>query len=144
MNEQKLTAEQVLELQPYERHFTQATRAAWCSYPGQAGIAKMLDIWESLTGGKYPYQPGCSNCLLNLVRDLGTIYFAQKGGVLAAEMAEKAAEIIAVTKLQRKSVRARFPRKMLLSVLPTKKWQSTSLLTFWVPKPRLQLMLPKH
>ena len=90
MNEQKLTAEQVLELQPYERHFTQATRAAWCSYPGQAGIAKMLDIWESLTGSKYPYQPGCSNCLLNLVRDLGTIYFAQKGGVLAAEMAEKA------------------------------------------------------
>ena len=90
MNEQKLTAEQVLELQPYERHFTQATRAAWCSYPGQAGIAKMLDIWESLTGSKYPYQPGCSNCLLNLVRDLGTIYFAQKDGVLAAEMAEKA------------------------------------------------------
>ena len=89
MNEQKLTAEQVLELQPYERHFTQATRAAWCSYPGQAGIAKMLDIWESLTGSKYPYQPGCSNCLLNLVRDLGTIYFAQKDSVLA-ELKEKA------------------------------------------------------
>ena len=89
MNEQKLTAEQVLELQPYERHFTQATRAAWCSYPGQAGIAKMLDIWESLSGSKYPYQPGCSNCLLNLVRDLGTIYFAQKDSVLA-ELKEKA------------------------------------------------------
>ena len=90
MNEQKLTAEQVLELQPYERHFTQATRAAWCSYPGQAGIAKMLDIWESLTGSKYPYQPGCSNCLLNLVRDLGTIYFAQRDSVL--EAAGKVAE----------------------------------------------------
>ena len=90
MNEQRLTAEQVLELQPYERHFTQATRAAWCSYPGQAGIAKMLDIWESLTGSKYPYQPGCSNCLLNLVRDLGTIYFAQRDSVL--EAAGKVAE----------------------------------------------------
>ena len=94
MNEQKLTAEQVLELQPYERHFTQATRAAWCSYPGQAGIAKMLDIWESLSGSKYPYQPGCSNCLLNLVRDLGTIYFAQKDSVLeaAGKVAETAEE----------------------------------------------------
>ena len=90
MNEQRLTAEQVLELQPYERHFTQATRAAWCSYPGQAGIAKMLDIWESISGSKYPYQPGCSNCLLNLVRDLGTIYFAQRDSVL--EAAGKVAE----------------------------------------------------
>ena len=73
----------MLELRPYERNFKQATEAAWCSYPGQAGISKMCDIWESLTGSKYPYQPGCSNCLLNLVRDLGTIYFAQKDSVLA-------------------------------------------------------------
>ncbi len=96
MKETKLTADQVHALAPYERQFTQATRAAWCSYPGQAGIAKMCDIWESLTGSKYPYQPGCSNCLLNLVRDLGTIYFAQKDSVLeaagkVAEAAEKPA-----------------------------------------------------
>lgn len=83
MKEARLTAAQVLELRPYERNFKQATEAAWCSYPGQAGISKMCDIWESLTGSKYPYQPGCSNCLLNLVRDLGTIYFAQKDSVLA-------------------------------------------------------------
>ena len=85
MKEAKLTADQVRELQPYERNFKQATEAAWCSYPGQAGIAKMQDIWESLTGSRYPYQPGCSNCLLNMVRDLGTIYFAQKDSVLEAE-----------------------------------------------------------
>lgn len=78
MTQNKLTAEQMQELSAYERNFEQATKAAWCSYPGQAGIDKMLDTWESLTGYKYPYQPGCPNCLLNLVRDLGTIYFAQK------------------------------------------------------------------
>lgn len=92
MKEARLTAEQVLELQPYERNFEQATKAAWCSYPGQAGIAKMCDIWESLTGSKYPYQPGCSNCLLNLVRDLGTIYFAQKDSVLAESVPAEVAE----------------------------------------------------
>lgn len=76
--EAKLTQEQLEALAPYERNFEQAVKAAWCSYPGQAGIDTMLDIWRSLTGIGYPYQPGCPNCLLNLVRDIGTIYFAQK------------------------------------------------------------------
>ena len=78
MKEARLTAQQMKELAPYERNFEQATKAAYCSYPGQAGIDKMLDIWQSITGSKYPYQPGCANCLLNLVRDMGTLYFAQK------------------------------------------------------------------
>lgn len=91
MKERQLTAAQITELQPYERHFKQATEAAWCSYPGQAAIDKMRDIWLDLTGTKYPYQPGCSNCLLNLVRDLGHIYFAQK------EAAEKAQTPTAAT-----------------------------------------------
>lgn len=85
--EVKLTAAQVHELEPFERHFRQAIEAAWCSYPGQAGINKMLDIWLAIAGSQYPYKPGCPNCLLNLVRDLGTLYFAQKDSVLAAEMA---------------------------------------------------------
>lgn len=85
MKNTRLTPEQMQELAPYERNFTQATKAAYCSYPGQAGIDKMLDIWESLTGSKYPYQPGCANCLLNLVRDMGTIYFAQKDAMQKAD-----------------------------------------------------------
>ena len=85
--EAKLTQEQLEALAPYERNFEQAVKAAWCSYPGQAGIDTMLDVWRSLTGIGYPYQPGCPNCLLNLVRDIGTIYFAQKDSV-QAEQAE--------------------------------------------------------
>lgn len=83
--ETQLTAAQVHRLEGYERHFKQATEAAWCSYPGQAGINTMLEVWDELTGSRYPYQPGCPNCLMNLVRDLGTIYFAQKDVVLEAE-----------------------------------------------------------
>jgi hypothetical protein len=85
MKNTRLTPEQMQELAPYERNFTQATKAAYCSYPGQAGIDKMLDIWQSLTGSRYPYQPGCANCLLNLVRDMGTIYFAQKDAMQKEE-----------------------------------------------------------
>lgn len=84
-----LTADQVQALEGYERIFTQATKAAWCSYPGKAAIAKMLDVWQSLTGHPYPYKPGCPNCLLNLVRDMGTLYFAAKEAQ-AAEAAAKA------------------------------------------------------
>ena len=87
MKERQLTADQIRALAPYERNFEQATKAAYCSYPGQAAIETMCDIWQSITGTKYPYQPGCAHCLLNLVRDLGTIYFAQKDSVLAAEAA---------------------------------------------------------
>lgn len=85
MNENKLTAAQLEALAPYERHFTKATEAAWCPYPGQQGIDLMLRTWEELTGHRYGYKPGCPNCLLNLVRDLGTIYFAQKAPSVPAE-----------------------------------------------------------
>lgn len=78
MKNNKLTPAQMEALAPYERHFTKATEAAWCPYPGQAGIDLMLRTWEELTGHRYGYKPGCPNCLLNLVRDLGTIYFTQK------------------------------------------------------------------
>ena len=89
MIEKKLTAAQVHLLEPLERNFKQATEAAWCSYPGQAAIANMLQVWTDLTGQAYPYKPGCPNCLVNLVRDMGTIYFAQKDEALAAEAAKK-------------------------------------------------------
>jgi hypothetical protein len=73
-----LTPEQLERLSGYERYFDQATTAAWCSYPGQAAIAVMLDTWKELTGSPYPYKAGCPNCLLNLVRDLGHVYKAAK------------------------------------------------------------------
>ena len=92
MNEKKLTAAQVHLLEPLERNFKQATEASWCSYPGQAAIANMLQVWTDLTGQAYAYKPGCPNCLVNLVRDLGTIYFAQKDEALAAERPAKVGE----------------------------------------------------
>ena len=73
-----LTPEQLERLSGYERYFDQATAAAWCSYPGQAAIAVMLDTWKELTGSPYPYKAGCPNCLLNLVRDLGHVYNTAK------------------------------------------------------------------
>lgn len=91
MKEVKLTYDQVGVLSAYERFFVQATKAAWCSYPGQAAINQMLDVWFALTGHRYPYQPGCPHCLVNLVRDIGNLYFSQKDAVMAERAAEDSA-----------------------------------------------------
>lgn len=74
----QLTAEQMAALQPLERYFHQAVRANYCSWPGQANIDIMVRTWEALTGTRYPMRSSCSTCILNLVRDLGTIYLAQE------------------------------------------------------------------
>ena len=78
MTNPKFTPEQMAALAPLERYFDQATRASFCSYPGQANIDMMLETWYTLTGHRYGYKPGCPNCLVNLVRDMGNLYFAQK------------------------------------------------------------------
>ena len=92
MKNDKLTPAQLEALRPLERNFRQATDAAWCSYPGKDNIDMMLGIWKELTGQNYPYQPGCGNCLLNLVRDFGHLYFAQKPAEIPAEPAETPVE----------------------------------------------------
>ena len=88
MTNPKFTPEQMAALAPLERYFDQATRASFCSYPGQANIDMMLETWYTLTGHRYGYKPGCPNCLVNLVRDMGNLYFAQKAEETPAEPAE--------------------------------------------------------
>ena len=84
MKNERLTPAQLDALRPLERNFRQAVEAAWCSYPGKDNIDMMLGIWKELTGHNYPYTPGCGNCLLNLVRDFGHLYFASKADEPAA------------------------------------------------------------
>lgn len=76
--EPKLNAVQLRKLEAYERYFDTAIRAGYCSYPGQDAIDKMLAVWAELTGQAYAFRAGCSTCIFNLVRDLGTLYRAQR------------------------------------------------------------------
>jgi hypothetical protein len=76
--QQKLTLAQLNQLKPYERHFDTMLLAGYSSYPGQAAIDKMCAVWKELTGKDYPLSRGCSACISNLVKDLGTLYRAQR------------------------------------------------------------------
>lgn len=76
--EPKLNAIQLRKLEAYERFFDTAIRAGYSSYPGQEALDKMLAVWKELTGKDYAFRPGCSTCIFNLVRDMGTLYRAQR------------------------------------------------------------------
>ena len=88
MSKEMFTRAQVEALAQYEPIFGHAVRAAWCEYPGLEGIERMRSAWKELTGKDYPYRPGCSTCMMNLVRDCGTLYFAAKEAYSAPEAAE--------------------------------------------------------
>lgn len=75
----QLTPAQIEELKPYEKHFGSVIRAGYSSYPGEAALEKMRSVWNELTGTPYPFRVGCSDCIMNLLRDVGTLYFAATG-----------------------------------------------------------------
>lgn len=73
MNEAQLEV-----LAPYEKYFGTAIRSGYAQHPGTAAVETMRGIWRELTGRDYPVNMGCTNCLMNLLRDVGTLYFAAK------------------------------------------------------------------
>ena len=89
MSKEMFTRAQVEALAQYEPIFGHAVRAAWCEYPGLEGLERMQAAWKETTGRDYPYRPGCSTCMMNLVRDCGTLYFAAKEALMG-ELKEKA------------------------------------------------------
>ncbi len=83
-----------------EPNFKTVIEASWCRYPGDGNIQTMLAVWQEATGSRYPFRSGCGDCIVNLVRDLGLPYFAQKKEqeadlAAAAAKAARAAEEVA-------------------------------------------------
>ena len=78
MNKQ-LTLEQIEALRPYEKYFGSVIRAGYSSYPGEPALDKMRNIWADLTGSPYPFCSGCPDSIMNLLRDVGTLYFSATG-----------------------------------------------------------------
>lgn len=90
MSNPKLSAAQMVALAPYERNFKTAVEARWSSLIPASGIDTMEEVWAQITGTKRNTNRSCNNCVLNLVYDLGVIYFETKEA--RARQAEKKAE----------------------------------------------------
>ena len=94
----ELNAEEIAQLAPYEKQMRTATEARWVSHIPQSGIDTFLAVWKSLTEQDRIFRQGCGTCILNLVYDLGVLYFKakkkdeEKAAALKAEQERKAAE----------------------------------------------------
>lgn len=75
----KLSPAQVESLRPYEKNFGTAIRSGWSSPVSDAAVEKMRGVWLDLTGSNYPMNNGCGRCLMNLLKDVGTLYFESIG-----------------------------------------------------------------
>ena len=88
MIKRPFTEEEMQALATFEDRFKTMREARWCRPLGETAINTLLNLWERVTGTKYPYKRGCSRCATNLVKDMGSLYDKQ----LAEETAAKASK----------------------------------------------------
>lgn len=81
----QLTIEEMEYLQQFERHFTTATESKWTRYPGKEGILRMTQVLNRIKKRDARPNYTCNICIVELVAEVGKIYFADK--------AERAKEI---------------------------------------------------
>ena len=86
-----MTEEQYNALAPYEPNFKTALECNYSRYPGQEGVTTMFNIYRDLTHTRMNLNRSCSVCILNLVKSLGKLYFAEK--TRREEEARKAEEL---------------------------------------------------
>lgn len=74
----KLTQEQFDALAPYEKHFDTAVNHRWTRFPGGAALDLIHDTLKQVTGLNLPLNKCCSHCILELMTEMGRVYFADK------------------------------------------------------------------
>lgn len=73
-----MTDEQFAALSAYEHNYETALKANYSRYPGITAIDTMFRIYRELTGSRIFLNRTCSVCVLNLVKNVGKLYMAEK------------------------------------------------------------------
>ena len=73
-----MTDEQFAALSAYEHNYETALKANYSRYPGITAIDTMFRIYRELTGSRIFLNRTGSVCVLNLVKNVGKLYFAEK------------------------------------------------------------------
>ena len=74
----RLTKEQFDALAPYEKHFDSAVNHRWTRFPGGAALDLIHDTLKQVTGLNLPLNKCCSNCILELMTEMGKIFLADR------------------------------------------------------------------
>lgn len=74
----KFTDEQFQVLSQYEDRFHTAVYADWARNPGSIILRTIHEIWKKVTGVEEQMRFSCAHCILRLLKEVGTAYFADK------------------------------------------------------------------
>ena len=85
--------EQMAVLAKYEQNFLTATKTNWSRYPGRDALEEILATLKAATGDRRRLNAACGVCYLNLLKDTGRLYFADKEARIAASNEKKAVEL---------------------------------------------------
>lgn len=88
-----MTDEQYNALAPFEPNFKTALEVNYSRYPGAAAIDTMFNIHRALTNSRLSLNRSCSVCILNLVKSVGRLYFAEKARRERMEVERMEAEL---------------------------------------------------
>ena len=73
-----MTDEQFNILAQFEHNFETALKANYSRYPGREGVDLIFRTYRDITGSRININRSCSVCILNLVKNAGKLYFAEK------------------------------------------------------------------
>ena len=74
----RLTDEQYEMLSAYETQLRTAVRSRWARFPGTSAMVKIHKIHNEVFKRKTVLNSSCSSCVLRLLTEIGTVYFADK------------------------------------------------------------------
>lgn len=73
-----LTESQMAEVAHLEDKFRTSVKSKWCRYPGKEDLDRVASILHVVTGRRHSVSVGCSTCIVDLMAELGRMYFATK------------------------------------------------------------------
>ena len=72
-----LKPEDIIVLSPYEKHLRNALSDFMCN-PGRTAIKAMDNIYRRATGYPLTTDTSCGRCILNTMKRVAELYFAEK------------------------------------------------------------------
>lgn len=86
----KFTKDEMLSLSRWEGQMRRAVERGYLTWPGREAVSAMDAAYQGVYGiVRRRFNAGCGVCVLNLLRDVGNLYFAQKAEERVAVNAEK-------------------------------------------------------
>lgn len=74
-----MTKEDLKYLSQFETNFNTAIKSNYSRNVLESQLRKMVEIYEKVTGNKYPLCYHCSSSVLGFLKDMGKIYLDHKG-----------------------------------------------------------------